>query len=99
MKCFGSLVFLALVWTVSAVTPVQKVLTMLGEMREKAQRAMADEQATFAKYTEWADDQIKDLTNDIAFQNGQVENLLATIDKADTDAETLAGEIAEIDAE
>ena len=46
--------------TRASITPVQKVLDMLGGMETKGEKMMEDESKVFATYTEWVDDQTTD---------------------------------------
>jgi chromosome segregation ATPase len=81
------------------VTPVEKVLEMLAEMKVKGVKAMEDEAKVHAKYTEWVDDQSKDFGFQIQTANSKIEELTAFIDKADSDVATLTDEIADLDAD
>jgi len=54
----ATLAFAALVnhGAATAVTPVQKVLTMMTEMKSKGEKMMDEEAKTYASYTEWVSD-------------------------------------------
>lgn len=54
------------------VSPVQKVLDMLGDMRAKGEKAAADEKKLYAKYTEFVDDETKRL--DFEIKTGKKRN-------------------------
>lgn len=82
-----------------AVTPVQKVLQMMTEMKTKGDQMMTEEQKTYRAYTEWADDQTTQLGFDIKTANSEIEKLLAFIAKADSDVDTLSAAISELEDE
>jgi len=100
MKMLG-LAFLLLIsgCEAAAVTPVQKVLTMMSEMKAKGEKMMEEEAKTFKDYTSWVDDQSTQLGFEIKTAKSDIEKLLATIAKADSDADTLSGEIGELEAD
>merc|ERR1719188_781159 len=81
------------------VTPVQKVLTMLEDMKSKASLAMEVEQKTYAKYKEWVSDRSTDLGFEIKTATSDIESLTADIVKADASASQLGKEIAALNAE
>jgi hypothetical protein len=81
------------------VTPVEKVLQMLGEMKVKGEKMKAEEATTHAAYTEWVDDRTKELGFEIQTANTKIEELIAYIDKADSNVAKLADEIAALDAD
>jgi len=76
------------------VTPVQKVLEMLGAMKVQAGKEMESEAATFRKYTEWADDQLRELGFEIRSGKAEIEKLSAFIEEADLDVEKLGKKVA-----
>merc|ERR1719440_20430 len=81
------------------VTPVQKVLEMLGEMKTKGIAAMEEEAKIFKEYAEWVDDQQRELGFSIKTHKSNIEELIAFIDKGKNNIETLAAAIAELEAE
>lgn len=83
----------------STVTPVQKVLEMLGEMTAKGEAALVEEQKTFQTYANWVDDTSFDLSANIKTATSTIEELLAFIAKADSDVKKLGKEIAELENE
>jgi len=85
--------------TQAKVTPVEKVLQMLDEMKVKGGKMMEEEAKIHATYTEWVDDRSKDLGFEIQTANSKIEELVAFIDKADSDVATLTDEIADLDAD
>merc|ERR1719440_2496690 len=81
------------------VTPVQKVLEMLGEMKTKGIAAMEQEARIFKEYAEWVDDQQRELGFSIKTHKSNIEELIAFIEKGKNDIETLRAAIAELEAE
>jgi len=81
------------------VTPVQKVLEMLGEMKAKGIAAMEEEAKIFKEYAEWVDDQQRSLGFSIKTHKSSIEELIAFIDKGKNDIATLAAAIAELEGE
>jgi len=84
---------------VSKVTPVQKVLEMMGEMKAKGENMMESEAKTFRKYAEWVDDQQTQLGFEIKTGNSDVEKLSASIASADMDVTKLGKDITRMNGE
>jgi len=84
---------------VTKVTPVQKVLEMMGEMKVVGEKGMAAEASTFRKYANWADDQQTELGFEIKTGNSQIEKLTAFIEEANLDVEKLGKQITGINSE
>mmetsp|Transcript_36443 Transcript_36443/g.67079 ORF Transcript_36443/g.67079 Transcript_36443/m.67079 type:complete len:670 (-) Transcript_36443:81-2090(-) len=80
------------------VTPLQKVIEMLGGMLSKAKAEMADEQVEFSKFSTWCTESNEASTKSIAQSAAAIEQLSADIAKADSDAAVLAEEIAATEA-
>jgi len=100
MKMLGLLCVLLLGAEVAhAVTPVQKVLTMMTEMKAKGEKMMEEESKTFADYSEWVPDQSTQLGFSIKTAKSDIEKLLAEISKADADADELSASIGELEAD
>jgi len=78
----------------STVTPIQKVITMLGEMAAKAKKEKNVEEVEFAKFKTWCEDVISDKTKAIEDGAAKIEQLTAAILKAESDAKVLGEEIA-----
>jgi len=99
MMCLR-IALLALVATeVASVSPVQKVLQMMTEMKAKGEKMVEAEKKTYGEYSEWVDDQSTQLGFDIKTANSDIEELLANIAKADSDVDTLGASIGELDGE
>jgi uncharacterized protein YdaT len=81
------------------VTPIQKVIEMMDGMLAKGKSEKHDEEVEFAKYHEWCDQVRDEKTTSIAEATAQIEELAAAIDKAESDAEVLAAEVADLEKE
>lgn len=81
------------------MTPVQKVLQMMTEMKVKGEKLMDEEQKTYRAYSDWVGVQQINLGNEIKAAKADIEKLLAFIAKADSDVETLSDAISELEAE
>merc|ERR1719281_459955 len=82
---------------VGAVTPVQKVLQMMGDMKNKAIKEKANEVAVFAKFTEFCEDTEVEKGRAINEATEQIEKLSADIQKYTSNANVLAQEMAKLD--
>jgi len=76
------------------VTPVQKVIQMMGSMLEKGKQEKHAEQVQFAAYKQFCDDTTVEKKRDIAEANSQIEVLNADIEKFTATAAKLSKEIA-----
>jgi chromosome segregation ATPase len=81
------------------VTPVQKVIQLLQNMATKGKAMKQDEAVKFSAYKQFCDDTAVDKQRSITEANAMIEQLQADIQKAESDAEVLAQQIAELDAE
>jgi prefoldin subunit 5 len=81
----------------TAVTPVQKVIQLLQGMLEKGKQEKQEEQVQFAAYKQFCDDTTIEKQRAIKGANSLIEQLGASIQKAEADAATLAKEIAQLD--
>merc|ERR1719207_361774 len=82
---------------VGAVTPVQKVLQMMSDMKNKALKEKENEVAVFAKFTEFCEDTEVEKGRAINEATEQVEKLSADIQKYTSNANVLAQEMAKLD--
>merc|ERR1719463_959981 len=96
---FALFMLFALGAPVTAVTPIQKVIQMLGDMASKGKKEKNAEEVEFAKFKTWCEDVISDKTKDIAEAAAAIEQLNADILKAESDAKVLGEEIAAISAD
>merc|ERR1719486_995422 len=83
----------------AGVSPVQKIISMLQDMRAKGVQMKQDEQVSFAAYKQFCEDTSAEKKSNIEDAEGQIETLQADIQKAESDAAMLAKEIAELDDE
>merc|ERR1719387_659699 len=83
----------------SKVTPVQKVIELLNGMLEKGKKEKQAEQVQYAAFKQFCDDTIVDKKRVIEEAEEQIEILNADIQKYTADAEQLAKEIAEHEAD
>jgi hypothetical protein len=83
----------------AGTSPVQKVISMLQDMRSKGVQMKQEEQVSFAAYKQFCEDTSAEKKGNIDDANGQIETLQADIQKAESDAAMLAKDIAELDDE
>jgi len=83
----------------SGVTPVQKVLGLLGGMVEKGKTEKHEEQVQFAAYKQFCEDTTTEKKRAIAEANERIEELKANIGKYAADAARLKREIGQHDAD
>jgi len=81
------------------VTPIEKVLQMMGEMLSKGKKEKNIEEVEFAKFKTWCEDTIADTKKDIAEGTAKIEQLTADIAKAESDVKQLKEEIEEHEGE
>lgn len=80
----------------AAVTPVQKVIEMLGGMLAKGKKEKHDEQVQFAAYKQFCGDTIREKSRAVQQTGEQIEVLKADIQKAETDAENNAQKVQDL---
>merc|ERR1719356_541882 len=85
--------------TAEAVTPVQKVVTLLNEMLTKGKAEKHNEQVQFATYKQFCDDTSVEKTRRIKEGDEAIEMLKDDIQKSVADAAELGKEIAAHDAD
>merc|ERR1719194_258865 len=83
----------------AAVTPVQKVLTMMNEMKAKGEAMMKEEATTYASYKEWVADTSRELGFEIKTGKSDIEKYLAAAGKADSDVAALGRAIDKLEGE
>jgi chromosome segregation ATPase len=91
-------VFLA-VGAVSAVTPVQKVITMIEEMAAKGKTEKHDESVAFSAFSQWCKDVSAEKKNNISNASAAIEQNSAKIAKAEADAAALGRSITDLEAQ
>lgn len=80
-----------------AVTPVQKVIQMMEEMKAKAVKEKNDEIVEFTKFQEYCTHNEKEKASAIEDGKADIEQYTADIKKNNADAAVLAEEIAKLD--
>merc|ERR1719324_1062410 len=83
----------------ATVTPVQKVLEMMTEMKAKGEKMMDEEQKTMRAYTEWVDDESTQLGFEIKTGKSDIEKLTAEAVKADSDVAELGSAIGKLEGD
>merc|ERR1719330_1638556 len=71
----------------------------MSEIKAKGERMMDEEKKVYANYAEWVDDEVKRLGFEIIDGKRSIEQLVAYIDKAESDVKELSGEIAALNGE
>merc|ERR1719487_276234 len=93
MKSTYAVVFYALCFVTPAhassqegrVNPIEKVIEMIGDLQQKVIGEGEAAQKTYDEFAEWCEDESKNMGFDIKTAKGEVEELQATIQKADSD--------------
>merc|ERR1719281_1257580 len=83
----------------AAVTPVQKVLEMMAEMKAKGIKSMEEEQKVFKEYGEWVDDESWKLETSIKTAKAEIAELAAFIEESSNKIEELDAEIAALEGD
>merc|ERR1719277_838896 len=83
----------------AGVTPVQKVLTMMTEMKTKGEAMMEEELKTYASYKEWVSDTSRTLGFEIKTAESDIEKYTAAAAKADSDVAQLSAAIKKLEGE
>jgi len=79
-----------------AVTPIQKVLTLLEEMKAKGVAAKNDEETKFSAFAQWCTNTKKSKTDEIHAGSAKMEMLSAEIQKAAVSIQSLTDRILEL---
>merc|ERR1719410_2014573 len=103
MKTTSSMLVLA---GMSAASPIDKIITMLGDLETKIIKEGEDAHKVYAEFAEWCEDTSKDVMYEIKTGKGNVADLKASIEKEaaniavqDSTIEDLAGQIATDEAD
>mmetsp|Transcript_106058 Transcript_106058/g.165572 ORF Transcript_106058/g.165572 Transcript_106058/m.165572 type:complete len:655 (+) Transcript_106058:66-2030(+) len=83
----------------ASVTPVQKVLEMMSEMKAKGEKMMDEEQNTYFRYKEWVGKTSRELGFEIETGKSDIEKYSAAAAKADSDVAQLSDSIAKLESE
>lgn len=81
----------------SQVTPIQKVIQMMGEMLSKAKKEKKEEEKLFIEFQQFCERTSFEKKRDIGVSNDAIEQLTADIGKAEADAVALGKEVSELD--
>jgi len=91
---------------VSSASPIDKIITMIGDLETKIIKEGEDAHKVYAEFAEWCEDTSKDVMYEIKTGKGNVADLKATIEKEaaniavqDSTIEDLAGTIATDEAD
>eukprot|EP00933_Yihiella_yeosuensis_P028428 TRINITY_DN2223_c1_g1_i1.p1 TRINITY_DN2223_c1_g1~~TRINITY_DN2223_c1_g1_i1.p1 ORF type:complete len:697 (-),score=244.92 TRINITY_DN2223_c1_g1_i1:220-2310(-) len=83
----------------TVVTPAQKIVQLLNNMKLKGQTEMNEEKIQYGKYDEWCKITLASKQKDIDQGTDQIAVSQAEITKSSSDAERLQGEIGEHEAD
>jgi len=81
----------------SGVTPIQKVLTLMEEMKAKGIAAKNDEETKFSAFSQWCTNTKKSKNGEIDAGNQKMEKLSAGIEKARVTINKLTDRIQELE--
>merc|ERR1719502_1376154 len=81
----------------STVTPIQKVLTLMEDMKAKGIAAKNDEETKFSAFSSWCTNTKKSKTDEINAGNQRMEQLSAGIEKARVTIKKLTARIQELE--
>jgi len=99
MNALVFLVLLAGPCAATSVTPIQKVITMLTDMKAKGAAEKEAEATSFAEYQTFCKETAWDKTTSIKTATAAIEQLSADIDKGASDAAEAAKAISTLDAD
>merc|ERR1719240_1175154 len=97
MKVFFVTIVAVLAGSAFAVSPVQKVLQMMDEMKAKCVKEKNEEVVTFTKFQAFCQDTAKEKLGAISDATESIAQLSADIMKYDSNSNVLAEEIAKLD--
>merc|ERR1719197_1507951 len=99
MQRMQTLAFMLVLGVASAseVTPIQKVLTLMEEMKAKGIKEKQAEEVRFSAFSQWCENTKKTKTDEINAGNQKIESLNAGIEKARVLIEKLTDRIQELD--
>merc|ERR1719460_1800234 len=101
LAMLSSAVLLAVVGLASAeqnqVTPIQKVLTLMEDMKAKGIAAKNEEETKFTAFAQWCDNTKGSKTREIEAGNEKIEKLKAGIEKAAVLISKLTDRIVELE--
>jgi hypothetical protein len=81
----------------ASVTPIQKVLTLMADMKAKGIAMKNEEETKFSAFSTWCVDQTKIKNNEITEGERKIEQLNAAIEKAASTIRSLTARILELE--
>lgn len=96
MRTFGLVALSVSTVSAAAVTPVQKVIQLLTEMRNKGDAEMKAEAVQQSTYAQWCKNTSKHKSEAIERASDEIDRLAAEIGKAQEDSKKAAAEVAEL---
>jgi len=85
-----------LVSTVTAVSPVQKVIQLLDELKGKVEADLAAEEKMMEEYTAWCDEEANDKEDSITSSKRTIGDLMATIEDSKATIGSLTTKVGEL---
>merc|ERR1719298_89462 len=78
--------------------PIEKVIEMMSELQQKIIKEGEAAQKVYDEFSEWCEEESKNLQYEIKTAKAEAEELTATIDKATADIKALDEKIEELSA-
>jgi len=97
LRTLSALVFAGVAAENTHVTPIQKVISLLGDMLEKAKAEKNDEEVKFSAYSQWCANSERIKKKEITEADEAIDKLNAEILKATADIEGLTSRVQELD--
>merc|ERR1719460_3418189 len=80
----------------SSVSPVQKVIELLDDLKGKVEADLANEEKLMEEYTNWCDEEANEKEDAITSSKRTIKDLKATIEDAEASIQTLTSTIDEL---
>merc|ERR1719335_1976997 len=80
----------------NTVNPIEKVIEMIGDLQQKVIKEGEAAQKTYDEFSEWCEEEARNLQYTIKTAKAEAEDLSATIEKATTDIAGLDAKIGEL---
>jgi len=90
------LLLLAPLVLATAVSPVQKVIELLDDLKSKVEADLASEEKLMEEYTTWCDETANEKEDSITSSKRTIKDLQATIENAEASIQTLTSTIDEL---
>ena len=97
MRCISAIVPLALVGSAHGVTPIEKVLSLMGDMVAKGEAEKKAEEVKFSAFAQWCTGTLEAKKTTIAAQTTRIEELHAEIEKCQAEIRGLTDRTQELD--